>query len=196
MLHDQMSPANTPLGPEEQADLIPSLATREELNEWERDNILRARQWALAERQLSRMEPIREEYLRELHRRMFDQTWKWAGTYRKTDKNLGIPVGEIRERLAQLLGDGAYWLKHKIYDVDECCIRFHFKLVVIHAFPNGNGRHARLIADVIAVKHGRPTFSWGSKDLIAPGEARNEYLSALRNADKGELTPLLKFARS
>jgi Fic-DOC domain mobile mystery protein B len=196
MLNDPVSEANTPLSPEERNDLIPSLATREELNEWERDNILRARQWALADRQLSRLDPIREEYIRELHRRMFDQTWKWAGTYRKTDKNLGLPIGEIRERLAQLLGNGRYWLKNETYDVDECCVRFHHELVVIHAFPNGNGRHARLVADIIAVQYGCPAFSWGSKDLIAPGEARNAYLGALRNADKGDFTPLLKFIRS
>lgn len=196
MLHDPLSPANTPLSPEEQADLIPSLATREELNEWERDNILRARQWALAGRQLSRLDPFREEYIRELHQRMFDQTWKWAGIFRKKDKNLGVPMGEIRERLAQLLGNGAYWLKNRTYEVDECCIRFHHELVVIHAFPNGNGRHARLIADAVAIKYGRPTFSWGSKDLITLGEARSEYLSALRNADKGDFTPIFKFARS
>ncbi len=196
MLNEPVSEANTPLSPEEQADLIPSLATREELNEWERDNILRGRQWALADRQLSRLDPIREEYIRELHRRMFDQTWKWAGTYRKTDKNRGIPIGEIRDRLSQLLGNGLFWLKNKTYDVDECCVRFHHELVVIHAFPNGNGRHARLIADVIAIKCGRPVFSWGSNDLILPGEARNKYLSALRNADKGDFTPLLRFIRS
>jgi Fic-DOC domain mobile mystery protein B len=196
MINEPVSEANTPLSPAEQADLIPSLATREELNEWERDNILRGRQWALADRQLSRLDPIREEYIRELHRRMFDQTWKWAGTYRKTDKNLGVPIGEIRDRLAQHLGNGAFWLKNKTYDVDECCVRFHHELVVIYAFPNGNGRHARLIADAIAIKYGRPVFSWGSKDLIAPGEARNEYLSALRNADKGDFTPLLRFIRA
>ncbi len=196
MPHDPAPDANTPLSPEEQADLIPSLATREELNEWERDNILRARQWALADRQLARLDPVREEYVRELHRRMFDQTWKWAGTYRKTEKNLGVPVTDIHERLAQLLGNAAYWLKNKTYDVDECAVRFHYELVVIHAFPNGNGRHARLIADIVVVKNGRPAFPWGSKDIIVPGEAREAYLSALRAADLGNFQPLLKFSRS
>jgi len=196
MHHDPIPEANTPLSPEEQADLIPSLATREDLNEWERDNILRGSQWALSERQISRLDPTKEPYIRELHTRMFDQTWKWAGTYRKTDKNLGVPVDEIRERLAQLLGNAAYWLEHKSYDVDECAVRFHYELVVVHPFPNGNGRHARLIADVVAVKCGRPQFSWGGKELTAPGEARNEYLSALRKADQGDLAQLLKFARA
>jgi Fic-DOC domain mobile mystery protein B len=195
MPHDPTSEANTPLSPEEQADLIPSLATREELNEWERDNILHGRQWVLSERQIARLDPTKEPYIRELHARMFDRTWKWAGTYRKTDKNLGVPVREIHERIAQLLGNAAYRLKNKTYDVDECAVRFHYELVVVHPFSNGDGRHARLIADVVAVKCGRPEFSWGGKELTAPGEARNEYLSALRTADKGDLAQLLQFAR-
>ena len=95
--------ANTPLTPEEHDGLIPNLATHEELNEWERDNILRARQWALGDRQLARLDPMSEDYIRELHNRMFDQTWAWAGTYRKTEKNLGVPVVLVRERLAQSL---------------------------------------------------------------------------------------------
>jgi Fic-DOC domain mobile mystery protein B len=191
-----ISDPNTPLSPDEQADMIPNLATREELNEWERDNILRARQWALADRQLTRLNPVSEDYVRELHRRMFDQTWKWAGTYRKTEKNLGVPVHQVHERLAQLLGNAAYWLDNKTYGADECAVRLHHELVVIHAFPNGNGRHGRLIADVIAVKNARRPFSWGSKDVIAPGEAREAYLRALRAADHGDFELLLRFARS
>jgi Fic-DOC domain mobile mystery protein B len=188
--------ANTPLSPDEQVDIIPNLATREELNEWERDNILRARQWALASRQLARSNPASEEYVRELHRRMFDQTWKWAGHYRKTEKNLGVPVHQILEKLGQLLGNAAYWLENNTYAVDECAVRFHYELVLIHAFPNGNGRHARLIADVVAVKNACPVFSWGSRDFLAPGEARDAYLRALRAADHRDFEPLLRFARS
>ncbi len=188
--------ANTPLTPEEQDGLIPNLATHEELNEWERDNILQARQWALGDRQLARLDPMSENYIRELHRRMFDQTWTWAGTYRKTEKNLGVPVAHIRERLAQSLGNAKYWLENKTYDIDECAIRFHYELVVIHAFPNGNGRHARLIADIVTAKYGCPVFSWGSKDLIPAGETREAYLTALRTADDGDIQGLLRFARS
>ena len=196
MTFGQFSGDNTSLEPEEQKDLIPSLATREELNEWERDNILQARQWALADRQLSRLNPVAEEYVRKLHGRMFDQTWKWAGTYRKTEKNLGVPVPQIHERLAQLLGNAAYWIENKTYDVDECAIRFHHELVVIHAFPNGNGRHARLIADVLTAKNGNSVFSWGSNDIVSAGNARHAYLEALRAADRGDIRPLLTFSRS
>lgn len=190
------SGGDTPLSPEELADLIPSLATREELNEWERENILAARRWALAERNVRSSEPVTDAYIRKLHRRMFDQTWKWAGTYRKTERNLGAPVHQMQEMLGALLGDVEYWIKTRTYPVDEIAVRFHHRLVSIHLFPNGNGRHARLIADVVAVKLGSPSFTWGRRDLIKPGEAREAYLQTMRLADAGDIEPLLKVARS
>lgn len=186
----------TPISPEELDDLIPNLATKEELNEWERENILEARRWALKNQQLKKNDPLSEEYIRRLHKKMFDQTWRWAGKYRKTEKNLGVPVHQIQELIGNLIGDAKYWADHKTYDVDELAVRFHHRLVVIHPFPNGNGRHARLIADVIAVKMGRPPFTWGSADVIASGEARKRYLESLRSADNSDIKPLLKFARS
>jgi Fic-DOC domain mobile mystery protein B len=187
---------NTPLSPEEQADLIPNLATREELNEWERQNILEAYGWALHEKNIPRLDPLTEHYLRELHRRMFDQTWKWAGEYRRTEKNIGVPFHEIRERLMALFGDVRYWIENDTYSLDETAVRFHHRLVLIHPFPNGNGRHARLITDVLAMKLGRPAFTWGSASLVKEGEARNKYLEAIRAADNGDVQPLLNFARS
>jgi Fic-DOC domain mobile mystery protein B len=189
------SEGNTPLSPEEFADLIPNLATKEELNEWERENILRAREWALRDRTAAADMPS-DDYVRKLHAKMFDQTWKWAGEYRRTEKNLGAPVHEIRERLKALFGDARYWIANHTYSLDEIAVRFHHRLVLIHPFPNGNGRHARLIADVIAVKLGRSSFTWGSANLIKEGEARTRYLEAIRPADNGDIQPLLKFARS
>ena len=190
-----LSDASTPLSPEELADLIPSLATKEELNEWERENILQARRWVIAERSSS-ADMVSDEYVRKLHRKMFDQTWKWAGQYRRTDKNLGIPFHEIRESLAALFGDVRYWIGNQTYSPDETAIRFHHRLVAIHPFPNGNGRHGRLIADALVMKLGRPMFTWGSTNLIQPGESRASYLAALRSADNKDLKPLLAFARA
>jgi Fic-DOC domain mobile mystery protein B len=189
------SDGNTPLSPEEPADLIPNLATKEELNEWERENILRAREWAVGDRTAARDLAL-DGYIRQLHRKMFDQTWKWAGAYRRTEKNLGVAVHEIREQLMALFGDVRYWIENNTYPPDEIAVRFHHRLVHIHPFPNGNGRHARLIADVFAIKLSRPTFSWGSANLVKEGEARTGYLEAIRAADNGDIQPLLKFARS
>jgi len=186
---------NTPLSPEELADLIPSLATKEELNEWERENILHAREWAIADR-TSPNDVACDEYVRKLHLKMFDQTWKWAGQYRRTEKNIGIPFHEIRERLAALFADVRYWIENGTYSPDEIAVRFHHRLVALHSFPNGNGRHARLIADVLVMKLARPSLTWGSTDLIKQGESRARYLDAIRKADNADLRPLIEFARS
>ena len=120
---------NTALSAEEQADLIPNLATKDELNEWERQNILEAYAWALAPNNVRRHDPLVESYIRDLHLRMFDQTWKWAGVYRTSEKNIGVPHHEIRESLATLLGDACYWLEHETYPPDELAVRFHHRLV-------------------------------------------------------------------
>jgi len=189
------SEGNTPLSPEELANLIPSLATKEELNEWERENNLQARAWAIEDRTSAADIPT-DEYVRKLHRRMFDQTWKWAGEYRRTEKNIGVPVHEFRERFMALYRDVRYWIENNTYSPDEIAVRFHHRLTFIHLFPNGNGRHARLVADILLVKLRRPAFSWGSANLIRGGEARTKYLEAIRAADHGDIQPLLKFARS
>lgn len=190
------SDGNTPLSQDELADLIPSLATKQELNEFEYFNILMAREWALKD-QTPPPGMVQDDYVRKLHEKMFDQTWKWAGKYRKTEKTLGIPVHQILEQLGALFGDAEFWLEKKTYSPDETAIRFHHRLVLIHPFPNGNGRHARLMADTLAIKLGRETFTWGGgKDLVGSGETRDLYLKAMRQADAGNIKPLLEFARS
>jgi Fic-DOC domain mobile mystery protein B len=185
----------TPLSPEELADLIPSLGSREELNEWERANILEGRAWAIAANTKAK-DLLSDNYIRLLHRKMFDQTWEWAGSYRQTEKNIGVPPAQIREQLAVLLGDVHYWVEHNTYPPDELVVRFHYRLVKIHPFPNGNGRHGRLIADMLAAQLKIPEFTWGSKELVKVGRAREAYLEAMRAADAGDFTRLLQFVRS
>lgn len=187
---------NTPLSPDEQADLIPNLSTKEELNQWERENIVVAYSWALNPKTLAKQDALSEPYLRELHRRMFDETWKWAGLYRTSEKNIGVPHHQIREQLAILIGNTRYWIEHETFPPDEIAIRFHHRLVFIHPFANGNGRHARLMADVLAKLSDRPDFTWGGADIVAQGDIRRRYIDALRAADKNEIEPLLAFARS
>jgi Fic-DOC domain mobile mystery protein B len=189
------SDGNTPLSPEELADLIPNLATKEELNEWERENILVARTWAIGDRTRA-LDLASDEYIRKLHGKMFDQTWKWAGQYRRTEKNIGVPVHQIRERLMTLFGNVRYRIEHATYPPDETAIQFHHQLVLIHPFPNGNGRHARLTADVLLIKLGHPALTWGLANLAKEGEARAKYLEAIRAADSGDIQPLVNFARS
>ncbi len=189
------SDRNTPLSPEEHADLIPSLATKEDLNEWERENIINAREWAAKDRTTA-IDIVSDAYIRKLHEKMFDQTWKWAGQYRNTENNIGIPFHEIREQLGGLVGDVRYWIENQTYSADEIAMRFHHRLVQIHPFPNGNGRHARLLADLLVTKLGQRSFTWGARDLVKAGEARAKYLEAIRAADDGDIKLLFTFARS
>jgi Fic-DOC domain mobile mystery protein B len=194
---ERHDPGSTPLSPSENEGLIPSLATQQELNEWERENILAAREWALSPRRLKRTDVFAEAYLRELHRQMFRDTWKWAGRYRTTERNLGAMPHTIVERVYQWLGDFRYWVEHSTYDIDEIAVRSHHRLLVIHPWPNGNGRHARLFADVVALKFGREEFSWGrTEELTSTGTPREEYLRAVRAADAHDFRAMLRFARA
>ena len=130
---------------------------------------------------------------------MFDNVWKWAGTYRQTVLNIGCDPKEIAQRITQLLANTRYWMENKTFSTDEALLRFHHQLTRIHPFANGNGRHARMIADVVAVKYERTEFTWGAgKDLVTQGDARTRYLAALRTLDANEndVKSLLAFARS
>lgn len=193
---DELDQGNTPIDPDEMAGLIPDISLKQELNEYERKNILEAHKWAMHPRRLRFRDPLTESYLRDLHRRMFDETWKWAGRYRETEKQIGVLVHEIRNRIPVLLGDARYWLDHETYPPDEIAVRVTHGLVWIHPFPNGNGRHARLLADVIAVRSGRTEFTWGRDSIQGVGPTRKAYLNALRTADAGNLQEIMDFARS
>lgn len=182
----------TPLTPEEQRYLIPNLAFRRELNEAEQENIARAQDWALARRR----DLLREKFIRDLHKRMLGDVWRWAGNFRTSERNLGIPFYEIPTALRQLLDDVKTWLEYKSFPPDEIAVRFHHRLVQIHPFPNGNGRHARLMADLLIMQLGQDRFPWGRANLQQAGDVRRRYIDALRAADNHDIAPLLAFARS
>ncbi len=187
-------PANaTPLSPEERDALIPAHITyRSELNEAEQENIYRAQDWALARRR----ELLTEKFVKQLHRRMLGDVWRWAGQFRTSERNLGIPHYEVAIALRQLLDDARTWIESGSYPRDEIAVRFHHRLVQIHPFPNGNGRHARLMADLLVMNFGGERFSWGSANLQDAGDVRRRYIAALRAADNHDIGPLLIFARS
>jgi len=185
--------ANTPLDAEEMQQLIPSYITlRRELNEAEQVNIAYASKWLSSRRS----DPLDEVFLRELHRRMFGQVWRWAGHYRKTARNIGVDANRVRMDTAQALDDARFWVANATYAPDEIAVRFSHRLVAIHPFPNGNGRLSRMAGDLLAVQLGRPQFSWGSHSLTDANVTRAAYIAALRAADAHDLGPLILFARS
>lgn len=187
----------TPLDEEEKEGLlIPTVATREELDEFEQQNIEQAIQWVLM-RSFKLDVIFAEAFVRKVHKRMYADLWAWAGDFRKTNKNLGVDRWQISTELKILLDDAKYWIKNKTYSPDEIAIKFKHRLVSIHCFPNGNGRHSRLMADIIIEKLFRKTaFSWGANNLSQQSDTRAAYIAAIKIADKGDLAPLLAFARS
>jgi len=186
--------AATPLTHEEKAGLIPSWVTfRHELNEVEQANIAKGAVWALRQR---RRDLLDEAFLRDLHKHMLSDVLTWAGTYRTSERNIGVPAWKIRMELKILLDDARLWVKQKVFDPDELAVRFHHRLVAIHPFANGNGRHARLMADLLVMRLGRPRFTWGSASLMKACEMRTRYVTALRQADGHDIAALLAFARS
>lgn len=183
----------TPLDADELASLIPGhITTQGELNEWEQLNIVHGEAWARKQRK----EILNEAFLRQLHQQMFSETWKWAGDFRKSDKNIGVDWLKISIELRKLLDDAHYQIEHASYVPDEIAVRFHHRLVAIHPFPNGNGRHARLMADLLVERLGQPRFTWGSRSLVDASATRQAYIAALQAADARNYAPLLAFARS
>lgn len=185
--------ANTPLTAEEREQLIPSYITlRHELNEAEQVNIGDALRWAYARRR----DVLDQDFLSELHRRMFGDVWRWAGQYRTTARNIGIDAYRIAVEVRHAIDDAKYWIAHEVYAPDEIAVRFSHKIVAIHPFPNGNGRFSRLLGDLLAEQLGQRAFTWGRANLVDAGQTRKLYIEALRAADSHDVAPLLGFARS
>lgn len=139
---------------------------------------------------------LSEKFIKDLHRHILGDVWRWAGKFRASERNIGIDSWEIPIALRALLDDTRTWIERKVYPPDEIAMRFHHRLVQIHPFPNGNGRHARLMADLLAMQLGGHRFSWGAGSLTAAGELRRRYIDALRAVDNHDIGPLLAFARS
>jgi Fic-DOC domain mobile mystery protein B len=192
-LFEQPDDAATPLTPEEMRDLIPAyIAYRRELNEAEQENIMRAQAWASTRRR----DLLSEKFVKDLHRRMLGDVWRWAGRFRTSERNIGIEYFQIPVALRQLLNDAKAWIEYSAYQSDEIAVRLHHRLVQIHPFPNGNGRHSRLMADLLVMQLGRERFSWGRESLRDAGVVRARYIEALRAADKHQIGPVLAFARA
>lgn len=187
----------TPLDEDEKDGLlIKTITTRKELDEFEQLNIEEAKVWLL-KTNLVVDKILSEEFIKELHSKMLGTVWSWAGSYRDSNKNIGVDKYEIPVQTRLLLQNTKYWIEHKTFSEDEIAIRFSHRIVQIHLFPNGNGRHSRLIADVLINKgFGKDEFTWGSTNLTAASIVRTNYLNALKNADEGSFADLLIFARS
>jgi Fic-DOC domain mobile mystery protein B len=187
----------TPLAKEEKEGLkIKSITTHGELNEFEQLNIEKAVEWSINTNFKSE-NILTEKFIKNIHKRMYGDVWKWAGDFRKTEKNIGVPWIQISMELKKLLDDTEYWIENKIYSPEEISIRFKHRLVSIHCFPNGNGRHSRMMADIIIESiFGKKIFSWHQSNIVKANAIRKAYINALRKADNGNIEPLIDFAKN
>ena len=193
-LFDEDDEANTPLTAEEREQLIPTYITlRSELNEAEQINIAQANRWL---GRMRKRDVLDDGFLRALHKRMFGDVWKWAGQYRLTPRNIGIDAYRIPMEVRQLVDDVRFWIENETYAPGEIAVRFSHRLVSIHPFPNGNGRHSRMAGDLLIMQLGQPRFTWGRTSLVDAGTTRRAYVDALRAADAGDVTLLMLFARA
>ncbi len=184
----------TPLNQDEIHNLIPRhLTAQSELDAWEQYNILKAESWAF---RIKRKDILSISFVQSLHKNMFCDTWRWAGHCRKTQTNVGVKAVGIAPNLQILIGDARYWIEHKTYSVREIAVRLHHRLVLIHLFPNGNGRCSRLFADIFLANQGQEKFSWGRASLTNDSKTRAGYIHALQLADNADYTELIKFADS
>lgn len=174
--------------------LLTHITTRGELDRWEQDNIIEAKAW------IDKTNPgdiLNEKFIKTLHKRMFNNVWSWAGQFRQSDKNIGGPWHQVPMNLSNLCSDTGLWVELLDEPPDLIAVRFHHRLVSIHPFPNGNGRHAREMTNLLLkniLTH--PKFTWGERNLLSAGSVRKQYIESLQAADQGDYRPLLAFVRT
>ncbi len=191
------NPGQTPLDEDEKEGLlIESISSRGELDEFEQLNIEKAIEWSISHKFVKRI-ILTEGFVKSLHKQMFGEVWSWAGQFRKSNKNIGVDWTIIGIELKKLLDDAEFWIKNSSYNPDEIAIRFKHRLVKIHCFPNGNGRHSRMMADIIIESIFEiEVFDWRYSSMVRADATREEYISSIKKADGGDIEPLLDFARS
>lgn len=187
----------TPLNEEEKEGLLlKSITTHDELDEHEQLNIEKAVEWIIGLK-LKKDRILTEDFIKTLHKKMLGKVWRWAGEFRKSEKNIGTKWINIPVDLRTLLDDTHFWIENKTFPPDEIAIRFKHRLVSIHCFPNGNGRHSRIMADILIESvFEENIFTWNQSNMVKADETRSEYIKSIREADKGNMEQLIKFAKT
>ena len=194
-LNLEYTDGQTPLDEDEKEGLkIKAITTQKELDEFEQLNIEKAIEWTI-HANLNLEKILSEKFIKNLHKKMYGDVWKWAGEFRKSDKNIGIKWTQIGIELKNLIDGAKYWIENKTYSPEEISIRFKHKIVAIRCFPNGNGRHSRMLADIIMESiFGEKIFTWHQSNMVKADETRKLYISTLKEADNGNIKPLIEFA--
>lgn len=184
----------TLLTEEELEQLIPKYVTnKKQLDEVEQNNIENAFEWLLSKKTNSVDQLLSKQFQDELHRRMLSKVWLWAGKVRKKETNIGVDPSQIEVQRRHLIDDTKFWIENKTMDPIEMALQFHHRLVKIHCYPNGNGRHSRIMADLILERiFNLPRLKWGGQNFITQNDFREKYIAALKKADQGDYKALFK----
>jgi Fic-DOC domain mobile mystery protein B len=194
---DDQPDGATALPPDQRRGLKQSwIVSMDDLNEAEADNILTAsNRWH--RRRLTLDSLLDDKAVRDLHRDMFGDVWTWAGSYRSGLLNIGVHPTQVAVTVRDLVDDAKFWFaSDSPVDLDVAAVCLHHALVAIHPFPNGNGRHARFLTDLLLTVVGAPAFTWGRRDLGPISDVRARYVAALRRADRGDYEALAEFVRT
>jgi Fic-DOC domain mobile mystery protein B len=188
---------DTLLSPEELDQVIPKhITNRLQLDEVEQDNIEDAIVWVFKQRTIKPEKVFIREFQDNLHKKMLGKVWKWAGQKKTRETNIGVPPFQIEVKRKMLNDDALFWVQNNTWPPVELAVRFHHRLVQIHCYPNGNGRHRRIMADIILTKlYKLPAIDWLGGDLVNASETRKSYIEAMKEADKGDYSPLFKCIR-
>lgn len=190
-------PGATPLGQDDLDGLIPTwVATRGDLDVVEQENIEAATRWAFGRRRVVSNVPqlLTVDFTNRVHREMFGDVWRWAGRFRQRDSNIGVDPYLIPQNLRDALDDAIYWHENETFDATEIAVRLHHRIVAVHPYPNGNGRHSRFMADLYMRLRTLPRLPWGGAVLGDANRLRATYIGALQRADAGDYQPLIEFA--
>ena len=176
---------DTLLSPEELDMLIPKHVTiRAQLDEVEQANIEEGLVWLLSQRNITAEKLFSKEFQDKLHIKMLGQVWEWAGKTRTRETNIGVMPHQIEIERKKLNDDAVFWCEATVMTPKELAITFHHKLIQIHCYPNGNGRHGRIMADLIVEKlYEMKRLDWITEDMLHEGEARDIYIDAMKSAD-------------
>ncbi len=182
-------PGETPI---DISDLkVKGISNRAQLSVVEAENIRKVIVKYLSKRPTRKMAPFDLSWFKRLHKQMFGDVWRWAGRIRREDLNIGVRWSLIETSLQELADDLAYWERDGT-NVLERATRLHYRAVFIHPFQNGNGRWARMLANILLKRNDGSVTEWPDPELgDAASSIRGEYLTALQAADHGEIEPLM-----
>lgn len=151
---------------------------------------------------VKRNESLNEVFIRNLHQVVLKEPYETdaitpagqptkrliaIGDYKTQPNNVRTSTGEMYyftppEQVKPAMSDLIDWYRTKENEGEHPIIiaaTFHYRFVRIHPFDDGNGRMARLLMNMILIKHGYTV-------AIIPIQERDQYINSLEQADKSE----------